>query len=239
MTRTFALALIIATLTGACSTADRDAASNDTDDAERSEAHSAAATADRKTTDSVGGSGVPVAVADVGRHGEDLYDQATLGNWDKATVIMDSLQRSAGALRDDEREQMRAVLDTLQRAVTQRLRDAAIAASNRVTFLGAGLTEAYSPKMPAAITRLDYYGRELEIHAAHNDMARLRATSAALRGTWDSVKSSVIARGGAAAAARTDSLVAQLLVARSAADFATLATPILDVVDELEKPFEK
>jgi multidrug efflux pump subunit AcrA (membrane-fusion protein) len=102
-----------------------------------------------------------------------------------------------------------------------------------------GLTEAYNPKMPADVVRLDYYGRELEIWAARNDLGRITTTRDALRRTWHAVKPNVISHGGAAAAARTDSLVARLDSAKTAKDYAQVATPFLDVVDELEKPFEK
>src|SRR6476469_1870182 len=48
-----------------------------------------------RAADSLQSVGVPSAVADVGTHGEDLYDEAKAANWTKATVIMDSLDKSA------------------------------------------------------------------------------------------------------------------------------------------------
>ena len=127
--------------------------------------------------DSIGNVGVPPAVADVGTHGEDVFDQAKEGNWPKASAIMDSLDRSVQAPRASERAQIAPVLDSLHRAVAAHQAAIATEAANRVTWFGAKFTEAYHPKMPADIVRLDYYGRELEIWAARKDTARLSSTA--------------------------------------------------------------
>jgi hypothetical protein len=192
-----------------------------------------------RTADSAQAVGVPTAVADVGTHGEDLYDQAKASSWSKAGQIMDSLNRSAGMLKPDERAQLTGTLDSLTRAIAAHQREAALEGANHVTFIGAKLTEAYHPKMPADIVRLDYYGRELEIWAAQKNVAKLSSTAADLQRTWDAVKANEISHGGAAPAAKMESLVARLRAAKSAPEYAKLAKPILDLVDELEKPFEK
>ena len=192
-----------------------------------------------RTADSAQAVGVPAAVAAVGTHGEDLYDQVKAASWSNAKVILDSLDGSVNALKPAEKAQLTGVIDTLHKAIAAREQAVAIVAANRVTFVGAALTEAYHPKMPAEIVRLDYYGRELEIWAARHDMARLRTTAAALGNSWNAIRASEISHGGTAAAARTDSLVARLRSASTASEYARLATPILDVVDQLEKPFEK
>jgi hypothetical protein len=199
----------------------------------------AAAAATEHAADSIGNAGVPKAVADVGTHGEDLYDHVKATDWTKANASLDSLDVAAKGLSAAEASQLASVLDSLHKAVAAHQRATALEAANQVTFVGAKLTEAYHPKMPADIVRLDYYGRELEIWATRKDMAKLAATSDALRKTWESVKGTVVSAGGGAAATTTDSLVTKLGAAKSAADYAKLATPILDVVDLLEKPFEK
>lgn len=234
--------IALVTLLAACGTSGgraNDRAASDTTIAPQTSKASANAELTERAADSVQAVGVPTAVADVGTHGEDLYDQAKASNWPRATAILDSLNRSASALTSSERTQLEGVLDTLGRAVAARQREAALEAANRVTFIGAKLTEAYRPKMPADIVRLDYYGRELEIWAARKDLARLSTVSADLRRTWDTVKPTEVSHGGTAAAARMDALVARLAAARTPADYGKLATPILDLVDELEKPFEK
>lgn len=192
-----------------------------------------------RTADSLQAVGVPAAVADVGTHGEDLYDQAKAANWTKARQIMDSLDRSASMLKPNERSQLTGTLDSLTRAIAAHQREAALEGANHVTFIGAQLTEAYNPKMPADVVRLDYYGRELEIWAAQKNLAKLRSTTADLKRTWEAVKANEISNGGTAPAAKMDQFVARLDAAKSVGDYATLATPILNLVDLLEKPFMK
>jgi hypothetical protein len=187
------------------------------------------------TTDSA----ASAVVAAIGTHGEDLYDQARLGDWTRAQALMDSLDAAAKALKGNERAQITSVLDTLRGAISAHERGVALEASNRVTFVAATLSEPYHPKTPADVVRLDYYGRELEIWSARRNTTKLAETSADLRRTWDAVKPTVTSAGGGKAAATTDALVVRLAAAKSPVDYARLATPFLDVVDELEKPFEK
>jgi hypothetical protein len=192
-----------------------------------------------RAADSTQTAGVPTAVADVGTKGENLYDQVKAANWPSVTAIMDTLDRASAALKPSEQSQLTPTLDSLRRAIAAHQRQPALEQSNRVTLLAAKLTEPYHPTMPVDIVRLDYLGRELEIWTAQKNMVKLAETAAELRKTWDAVKPAEIAAGGTAAAAKTDSLMAQLAKAKTVSDYAKLATPILDEVDELEKPFEK
>jgi hypothetical protein len=187
---------------------------------------------------------LPRAVADVGTYGEDLYDQAKSGHWDKARSAMDSLEAAARSLPGNarissERRELTGLLDTLRTAVAGKQGAAALEESNRVTYLGAKMSIPYRPATPVDIVLLDYYGRELEIWTARKDQAKLRATAEEIRRTWDAVKPEVVSHGGIAAAAKTDALVAKIEAAKSPTEYGKLATPFLDVVDELEKPFTK
>jgi hypothetical protein len=221
-----------AALLGACSHKD---ASNASNASKVDSAAGAVAVAAPANTDSA----AAAVVADVGTHGEDLYDQAKLGDWTRAQSIMDSLDTSAKALKGSENSQIAGVLDTLRGAIKAHDREAALEGSNRVTLVAAALSEPYHPKTPADVVRLDYYGRELEIWSAQKNMPKLARTSADIQRTWAAVKPTVVSAGGTRAAATTDALIVRLAAARSPVDYAKLATPFLDVVDELEKPFEK
>jgi hypothetical protein len=237
MTRTTLIAL--ACLIGACSRGDSNAAGG-TDTAVAVTPANARAAADSGAVSSA----APRAVADVGEYGEQIYDNAAGGSWDKAKSLMDSLDAAAKALPDEsrnatERGQLTGALDTLRSAVAAKQRGAATEAANRVTYLAAKISVPYNPATPVDVVLLDYYGRELEVQAARKDIAKLKATTADIRRTWDAVKPQVVSHGGAAAAAKTDSLVAKIEAAKSPAEYNRLAKPFLDVVDELEKPFTK
>lgn len=224
---------------GACGRADRSAASN-TDTAVAVSAASAKAATDSGTTSSA----LPRAVADVGEYAEQLYDAAVGAQWAKAKTLMDSLDAVAKALPDEsrnaaDRTQLTPVLDTLRAAVAARQRGPASEAANRVTYLAAKISAPYNPAVPVDVVLLDYYGRELEVGAARKDVTRLKATASDIRRTWDAVKPQVVSHGATAAATKTDSLVSGIEAAKAPSEYAKLAKPFLDVVDELEKPFEK
>jgi hypothetical protein len=187
---------------------------------------------------------IPAGVNDVGTYGEDLYDQAKAGNWVAAKAYLDSLHAAATNLpRTDQIQSQRSQLDSaivaLDQAVATRNGAAALEAANRVTFLSAQMTTPYHGATPTEVLLLDYYGRELEIWSARNDSAKLKETAAALTSTWNALRPTVEKNGGGVAAGHTDALVARINAAKSAAQYARVATPFLDEVDELEKVFTK
>ena len=111
--------------------------------------------------------------------------------------------------------------------------------ANQATLIAANLTAPFHPAVPVDVTRLDYYGRELEIGTAANNLVKLQATGAAMRKTWDELRPTIVARGGATEAKKFDQLMAQVQAAQSPVDFGRVAAPVLDEVDKLEKLFTK
>lgn len=189
-----------------------------------------------------GSAPIPAAINDVGTYGEDLYDQAKLGDWAKAKAYLDSLRAATMKLPSDERIQsqrraLESAISSLDRAVSASNRAATLEGANRVTYIAAEMTIPYGGTMPIEVVLLDYYGRELEIWAAQKDLAKLKETAATLESTWSALRPMVEERGGAVAARNTDALVARIKAAKSPADYASIATPFLDEVDELEKVF--
>jgi hypothetical protein len=187
---------------------------------------------------------IPAAVNEVGTYGEDLYDQAKTPNWVAAKAYLDSLHTAATNLpRTDQIQSQRSQLDSaitaLDQAVASRNSAAALEAANRITFLSAQMTTPYHGATPTEVLLLDYYGRELDIWSARKDTAKLKQTAAALTSTWNALRPTVEKNGGSVAAGHTDALVARINAAKSPAQYARVATPFLDEVDELEKVFTK
>ncbi len=188
---------------------------------------------------------VPPAVAAIGTHGEDLYDAVKAADWTKARAITDSLGAAVSALPGNvnpagsESQQLTAELDTLRRAVPAKQQAVALKAANRVTYLEARMTAQYGPATPAEVLLLDYYGRELEIWSAERNAAKLAQTSTDLQQTWNTLRPAIQAHGRADQATHTDSIVKNIASAKSPAEYARLAKPFLDEVDELEKVFTK
>ncbi len=187
---------------------------------------------------------IPAAVNDVGTYGEDLYDQAKTANWVAAKAYLDSLHTAATNLpRTDQiqsqRSQLNSAITALDQAVASRNSEAALEAANRITFLSAQMTTPYHGATPTEVLLLDYYGRELDIWSARKNAAKLKQTAAALTSTWNALRPTVEKNGGGVAAGHTDALVARINAAKSPAQYARVATPFLDEVDELEKVFTK
>lgn len=185
---------------------------------------------------------VPTSLSNAGEYGENVYDYAKANDWKNADVKVAALRDEVKKVRTDVKNQSAAVdrLDTnvatLDRAVSAKDRQATMREANQVTIHVADMTAAYKLSVPVEVTRLDYYGRELEVWAQAQDANKLQAAARGMRQTWDSVRPPIEAHS-AAEAKRFDALVVRVESAKTPADYARVATPVLNEVDNLEKLF--
>jgi hypothetical protein len=183
------------------------------------------------------------AIEDLGHYAEDAYDQAKVADWAKGRASVEAMKAAARRLGPAERKdtaltgQLDGALSALDKAVSRRDKPAAMREANLLTRLDAELSRPSKPTVPADVTLLDYYGRELEIWASARDEAKLRSTVAGMGTTWRSLRPQVVARGGSQVASRFDSLVKAAESAPGVHGLGRLATPILDEVDNLENVF--
>ena len=186
---------------------------------------------------------VPTSLSNAGEYGENVYDYAKANDWKHADVKVAALKDAIKKVRTEVKNQSASVdrLDTtgaaLDRAVTAKDRQAAMREANQVTLDVADMTAAYKLSVPVEVTKLDYYGRELEVWAEAQDANKLQSTTREMRRTWDSLRPSVEAHK-ATEAKKFDALVAQVESAKTSADYARVATPVLNEVDNLEKLFQ-
>ena len=185
----------------------------------------------------------PVSLSDAGEYGENVYDYAKANDWKNAHVKLAALKEAIKKVRSDVKNQS-AVLDrldtnvvALDRAVKARDRQSAMEEANQVTLGVANITAAYKLSVPVEVTKLDYYGRELEVWAQVKDANKLQATAREMRATWDSLRPTIAAKS-ATEAKKFDALVAQVESAKTPGDYARVATPVLNEVDNLEKLFQ-
>ncbi len=183
---------------------------------------------------------VPVPFLDAGEYGENIYDLAKAKNWTKAAEKLHELKQSQTQLAtaNIKSGELDAVIAALDKDVTAKDKTATLRDANQVTFVVADLTAKYNPPVPIEVIKLDYYGRELEIWSIEKDEAKLKSTSTALSQTWNAVKPKVEAKGGTKEVQNFEALVAKVVAANNVSDYAKVATPILDEVDNLEKVFE-
>lgn len=187
---------------------------------------------------------VPFPLAAIAHHGENLYDAARATDWLRAGASLDSLQQEGtgigtiAGVSESLRAQLVDQLVTVSGAVAARDRFGTLQSANELTRLAAEATRPFEPSMPVEVTLLDYEGRLLELRAEQNDLPQLRTSTALLRQTWEAVRGRVEARrGGPAAAASFEALVARAEAATAVPEYAVLATRILDEVDALERLF--
>jgi seryl-tRNA synthetase len=184
-------------------------------------------------------------IAEVGELGENIYDLAKDKDWTAVAGKLTSLKKEAESLQSQVKEakeakdQLSKSIAALEKAVGAKDQQVTMQEANAVTLIAANLTEPFHPEVPVDITRLDYYGRELEIWSAVKNEAKLKEAADALQKTWDKVCPSVKQHGGTAEAKTFDGLMLKLKAAKSPGQYKSIATPILDEVDNLEKVFTK
>ncbi len=182
----------------------------------------------------------PRVLVDAGEFAENIYDFAKAKNWTKADERLTRLEKAVADLKTQNLStpQIVETTNSLSTAVQAKNEMDALREANRATFLFAEQSAKFNSAVPVEVTKLDYYGREIELLAMDKDEAKLKSTTAEMRQTWNAVKPQIEAKGATKVAAKFESLVAQTEKAASVADYAKVATPILDEVDNLEKVFE-
>lgn len=183
---------------------------------------------------------VPKPLENVGHYGENAYDKAKLGDWTKARSELASLKSATAQLQGagvSNTSTLKADVAALDRAVFARDQAGALAASNKVTFDAASLSASYKTPVPVEVTKLDYYGRQLEVQAAAGNTSGLKQTATDIQNTWNQVRPQIVANGGTKEAKQFDATVAQVQQAQTPSQYGKLATPVLAQVDYLEAVF--
>jgi hypothetical protein len=185
---------------------------------------------------------VPKSLVDAAERSENIYDDVSAQEWNRANRTLQSLRQATTRMRAEVAQpnttEMRvdAALAPLTQAIFTQDQLAAMTQANQITRDVATLTAAYAPAVPLPVTLLDYYGRELEIWSQAQDIGRLQVTAAEMRRQWDMLRPAIEARGSPEAGT-FEALVAQVEQARTPAEYARMAKPVLDEVDQLEKVF--
>jgi hypothetical protein len=185
---------------------------------------------------------VPTSLANTGEYGENVYDYAKANDWKNADVKLAALREAIKSVRTDVKNKSAAVdrLDehvaALDRFVAAKDKHLVMREANQVTIDAAEMSRTYKLSVPVEVTKLDYYGRELEVWAQVQDANSLATTVRELRQTWEAVRPTIEAHSSTEAK-RFDALVAQVEASKTPAHYARVATPVLNEVDNLEKLF--
>jgi hypothetical protein len=182
---------------------------------------------------------VPTALAATGEHGENLYDAAKARAWRTAGRRLKALEADVALLdTQPDADRLQDQVDSLRHSVARRQRQATMVQANQVTRIVADLTAPYAPKVPVEVTRLDFYGRELEIGSETGATPRIESAVRGIRHEWDAVRPAVSTRDSLETR-KFDALVTRIERARSPAEYRRLAEEELAEVDDLEHVFER
>ncbi len=187
---------------------------------------------------------VPTSVSQVGEYGENIYEAAKANNWTQATAKLTSLKDAAKRIDTESKisenpneDRLDGAIAALNKAVPAKNKLATMRAANQTTLFAANLSAPFNPPVPVQVTLLDYYGRQLEIGAAANNMTQLKETVKDISRTWNTLRPAVESHGGSAQAQQFDNLIARVEAAKSSNEYGSLGTPVLNQVDNLEKVF--
>jgi hypothetical protein len=110
-------------------------------------------------------------------------------------------------------------------------------AANGVSRLMPGFYARYQDPVPAAVLRLDYLDRQVQLRSMARQHARAQQAADQLAATWRKLRPQVIAAGGASVAQKYDGHVAKLTGSGGVAALQSEAQHGLDLVDQLEQVF--
>lgn len=186
---------------------------------------------------------VPAAVTAAAESSEEIYDAALANDWSRAQGQLSAFDSAvleiSKTASTDAAAKLKDAVSVLGAEVAGKQRQSVMRDANEATRLVARLTRSYRQAIPVDIVMLDYYGREMQLWAAAQDMPKLRTTQSAIRSTWDQVRPQVVARGraGQAEARRFDGQIREVRSAKAPADYERIAPPFLEAVDSLENVF--
>lgn len=104
-----------------------------------------------------------------------------------------------------------------------------------------GFMELYHPKVPTAVGKLDYYGRQVLLTAEHGDWQQASKAAKAAEEVWNTIKGKVEKINVAHAKTFSDTLMKMSVAVkkRNVALTKQLSKKLLDDVDTLEAEFNK
>ncbi len=179
----------------------------------------------------------PLALSEVDDAARYLFDCARDSRWTEAESQLRTLRDAYEDLPEGLRPadlvaSLRRRVDQLPDAVAHRDRLMVMEASNAITQLVIGLSDAYQSTVPAQIPRLAYLGRQIEFGLAAGNRALVARATADIEQTWAELRPELERRRHLADVRRMTDIVASLDEAKLSDD-GPLARAELDVVSHL------
>lgn len=186
----------------------------------------------------------PSSLTDAGRFAKNIYQYASANDWRNAafevTALGDAIKEVRAEVegQSDLKDDLYGHALATDRAVTEHTRSVAMREANEVTLAVIEMTTAYELRVPIELSKLDYYGRELQIWAEAQDITRLQTTTFQLIREGNRLRRAIDARSPVEGG-RLGTLLAQIEGAETFADYASLSKSVRDEVDRLERLFQQ
>jgi hypothetical protein len=175
---------------------------------------------------------------------EDVIDLVAEDGWGAVAREVDTMRSTWTGFRTEVEKvdashavRIDTALDALKSAAAREDAQATSQAANDISGPVIELFGHYDLPRPIQIGRLDVIGRQIRLDGDRNDDTAAAAQLAAARDQWAAVKADVIAHNGAAAALKTDAVLAAVersLANRDRAALEAAATELLEAVDSME-----
>ena len=176
-------------------------------------------------------------------HGEAAYEAARLADWPRARAEVRALGQVAATvargIAGDGEPALAKQMWKLVRAVHDKDRLAAMRAANAITFWEADAGERHGLSVPAAIKRLDCYGRRWQTLLEEGDQEGAAKSRAKLAQTWKEARPLIEAHGGVGEATRYAGLMDGLELRAEPGEPALAAEKLVREVPPLEKVFAR
>lgn len=173
----------------------------------------------------------PAALARIQDRAEDILAQVPRQAWSKVAGDLGAIRTSWRALEpqatedgvpEQLRDEMVLAISHLGDNVRAHEREGTLRTANNLAAAALDVVAVYEPTLPADVSRLTIFERQLAIDAEDGNAVAATETLAALSADWGRVEPLVETHGGAHQAAAMDTLLDEQRTAAAAQNFAAL-----------------
>ena len=192
---------------------------------------------------------LPTSIYNTGEAAEDLVDYAGAANWSKIKLKIDAIDNLYNSYRAEaiKNKLSPQLLDFYSQYVEQLNKDLKLKqadqiafAANQITGIGTDFENHFSHKIPPAVSRLDYLGRELLLEGKANNSIAVNRRLEDIDETWSGLKPVILSHKGNKQAAVFENLVSKIKSLKNritSAEFKEYVNKYSDQIDNLEKLF--
>lgn len=200
---------------------------------------------DQAAVDGLAEREVPEVVRELETQAVETYNTVKAGNWQEArddvAWFEDALRRVDREVKGEPtlREDLQDAVVNLRRAVANEDRANAMAYANRISRIAGYMRAPMEARVPASVTLLDYYGRELELWSMAGNNEMLQVSARGLAGVWGNLRPLVVTEGGQDAAQRFDAAVSQVAAAQTPEQYAQAVGAVQSGAESVEQVFTR